>query len=128
MGELDKQKKELGRKGEEIALNFLKEKGYELIARNYRCHKFGELDLVMRDGKYLVFVEVRTKKNTVHGTPLETVDYAKRRQIEKMAKLYMTKEKVPENTYCRFDVVGIVLSGNGEPQIEHIQDAFIKGD
>ena len=128
MGELDKQKKELGRKGEEIALNFLKEKGYELIARNYRCHKFGELDLVMRDGKYLVFVEVRTKKHTVHGTPLETVDYAKRRQIEKMAKLYMTKEKVPENTYCRFDVVGIVLSGNGEPQIEHIQDAFIKGD
>ena len=128
MGEVDKQKKELGRKGEEIALKFLKEKGYELVARNYRCHNFGELDLVMRDGKYLVFVEVRTKKNTVHGTPIETVDYAKRRQIEKMASLYFTKEKVPEDTYCRFDVVGIVLPSDGKPQIEHIQDAFIIGD
>ncbi len=64
----------------------------------------------------------------IHGTPIETVDFAKRRQIEKMARLYITKEKVPEDTYCRFDVVGIVLSGNGEPQIEHIQDAFIRGD
>ena len=82
----------------------------------------------MRDGKYLVFVEVRTKKNTIHGTPIETVDYDKRRQIEKMARLYFTKEKVPEDTYCRFDVVGIVLPNDGEPQIEHIQDAFIIGD
>lgn len=128
MGEIDKQKKELGRKGEEIALKFLKEKGYELITRNYRCHNFGELDLVMHDGKYLVFVEVRTKKNTAHGTPIETVDYAKRRQIVKMARLYMTKEKVPEDTYCRFDVVGIVIPNSEEPEIEHIQDAFILGD
>lgn len=128
MDAIDRQKIELGRKGEEIALKYLTDKGYELIARNYRFKRFGELDLVMRDGKYLVFVEVRTKKNTAHGTPIETVDYAKRRQIEKMARLYMTKEKVPEDTYCRFDVVGIVIPNSEEPQIEHIQDAFILGD
>ncbi len=128
MGEIDKQKIELGRKGEEIALKFLTKKGYELVARNYRCHRWCELDLVMQDGKYLVFVEVRTKKNTAHGTPIETIDYDKRRQIEKMARLYLTKEKVPENTYCRFDVVGIILPNNGEPVIDYIKDAFIMGD
>lgn len=128
MEEVERQKIELGRKGEEIALKFLKDKGYELVARNYRCHRFGELDLVMRDGKYLVFIEVRTKKNVLHGTPVETVDYDKRRQIEKMAQLYVTKEKIPEDTYCRYDVVGIVLPKDGEPKIEHIQDAFIQGD
>ena len=128
MDEIDRQKIELGRKGEEIALKYLTDKGYELIARNYRFKRFGELDLIMKDGKYLVFVEVRTKKNTAFGTPLETVDYAKRRQIEKMAQLYFTKEKIPEDTFCRFDVVGIVLPDNAEPKIEHIQDAFIVGD
>ena len=128
MDEIDKQKIELGRKGEEIALKYLTDKGYQLIARNYRFKRFGELDLIMQDGKYLVFVEVRTKKNTVFGTPLETVDYAKRRQIEKMAQLYFVKEKIPEDTFSRFDVIGIVLPDNAEPKIEHIQDAFIIGD
>ena len=128
MDEIDRQKIELGRKGEEIALKYLTDKGYELIARNYRFKRFGELDLIMKDDKYLVFVEVRTKKNTLFGTPIETVDYAKRRQIEKMAQLFFTKEKIPEDTFCRFDVIGIVLPDNGEPQVEHIQDAFIVGD
>ena len=128
MDEIDRQKIELGRKGEEIALKYLTDKGYELIARNYRFKRFGELDLIMKDDKYLVFVEVRTKKNTLFGTPIETVDYAKRRQIEKMAHLYFTKEKIPEDTFCRFDVIGVVLPDNAEPSIEHIQDAFIVGD
>ncbi len=128
MGEIDREKIELGRKGEEIALKYLTDKGYQLIARNYRFKRFGELDLIMQDGKYLVFVEVRTKKNTIFGTPLETIDYVKRCQICKMAQLYFTKEKIPEDTFCRFDVVGIVLPDNEEPKIEHIQDAFIIGD
>ncbi len=128
MGEIDRQKIELGRKGEEIALKYLTDKGYELIARNYRFKRFGELDLIMKDGKYLVFVEVRTKKNTNFGTPLETVDYAKRCQISKMAQLYFVKEKIPEDTFSRFDVIGIVLPDKAEPKIEHIQDAFIIGD
>ena len=128
MKEIDRQKIELGRKGEDIALKYLTEKGYELIARNYRFKRFGELDLIMKDGKYMVFVEVRTKKNTIFGTPLETVDYTKRRQISKMAQLYFVKEKIPEDTFSRFDVIGIVLPDNAEPKIEHIQDAFIIGD
>lgn len=128
MKEIDRQKIELGRKGEDIALKYLTEKGYELIARNYRFKRFGELDLIMKDGKYIVFVEVRTKKNTIYGTPLETVDYAKRRQISKMAQLYFVKEKIPEDTFARFDVIGIVLPDNAEPKIDHIQDAFIIGD
>lgn len=128
MDKISKLKQELGHKGEDIALKFLEEKGYKLVARNYNCPRWGELDLVMRDGKYLVFVEVRTKRNTVHGTPIESIDYSKRRQIEKMATTFFTKEKIPPETFCRFDVVGIVLPNNGEPVIEHIQDAFIAGD
>ncbi|MBQ2591826.1 MAG: YraN family protein [Candidatus Riflebacteria bacterium] len=128
MNEIDRQKKLLGKKGEDIALNYLTEKGYELVARNYRFSRYGELDLVMRDGKYLVFVEVRTKKNKLYGSPLETIDYDKRRQIEKMAQLFLVKEKLSQDTFCRFDAIGIILSNNNEPEIEHIQDAFIIGD
>lgn len=128
MSEINMQKHILGRKGEDIAVEFLKNKGYELITRNYNVSRWGELDAVMRDGNYLVFVEVRTKSNTFFGTPLETIDAEKRRQIVKMAKYYMTKEKISEDMFCRFDVVGIVLTPGGEPQIEHYKDAFIAGD
>ncbi len=128
MSEISMQKLILGRKGEDIAVKFLENKGYELIARNYNVPRWGELDAVMRDGDYLVFLEVRTKSNTFFGTPLETIDADKRRQIVKMARYYMTKEKVPENMFCRFDVVGIVLPSGGEPHIEYYKDAFIAGD
>ena len=128
MNEIDKQKKLLGKKGEDIALKYLTEKGYELVARNYRFSRYGELDLVMKDGKYLVFIEVRTKKNKIYGSPLETIDYAKRRQIEKMAQLFLVREKLPQDTFCRFDAIGIIAPDNNEPEIEHIQDAFIIGD
>ena len=128
MNEIDRQKKILGKKGEDIALNYLTEKGYELVARNYRFSRYGELDLVMKDGNYLVFIEVRTKKNKLYGSPLETIDYDKRRQIEKMAQLFLVKEKLSQDTFCRFDAIGIILPDKGEPEIEHIQDAFIIGD
>ena len=128
MNEIDKKKKLLGKMGEDIALNYLIEKGYELVVRNYRFSRYGELDLVMKDGKYLVFIEVRTKKNKLYGSPLETIDYAKRRQIEKMAQLFLVREKLSQDTFCRFDVIGIVLPDKGEAEIEHIQDAFIIGD
>lgn len=128
MNEIDRQKKLLGKKGEDIALSYLTKKGYQLVARNYRFSRYGELDLVMRDGKYLVFIEVRTKKNKMYGSPLETIDYAKRRQIEKMAQLFLVKEKLSQDTFCRFDAIGIILPEKNEPEIEHIQDAFIMGD
>lgn len=119
---------ELGKKGEEIALDFLVNKGFRLVKKNYKCHRWGEIDIVMLDGEYLVFVEVRTKSNKAHGMPLETIGYSKRRQIEKMAKLYLTNENVPDSIFCRFDVVGIILSNSGNPQIEHYENAFILND
>lgn len=128
MSEVSMQKLILGRKGEDIAVEYLTDKGYELITRNYNVPRRGEIDAVMRDGNYLVFVEVRTKSNTFFGTPLETIDADKRRQIVKMARYYMAREKIPENMFCRFDVVGIVLSSDDKPQIEYYKDAFIAGD
>ncbi len=124
----EKYKIELGRRGEAIALEYLKKLGYKLIAKNYNCPRYGEIDLIMQDRNYLVFIEVRTKSNTLYGTPLETINYEKRRQIEKMARQYLSREKVNPDTFCRFDLVGIVLEKNQNPEIEYIKDAFIKGD
>lgn len=128
MSSCSRERIELGKEGEAIALKFLLDKGYKLIARNYLVSHWGEIDLVMQDSNYLVFVEVRTKRNTIYGTPLETVNHEKRRQIIKMARIYMTKEKVSPDTFCRFDVVGIILPRDGKPQIEYYKDAFILGD
>ena len=125
---LSNYKQELGRKGEEIALEYLTKLGYKLITRNYSCPKIGEIDIIMKDGKYLVFVEVRTKSNVNFGTPLETIDFAKRRQIEKMARIYMGKNKISPDTFCRFDLVGIVLENDEKAKIEYCKDAFIRGD
>ena len=124
----EKYKIELGRRGEAIALEYLKKLGYKLITKNYNCPRYGEIDLIMQDENYLVFIEVRTKSNTLYGTPLETINYEKRRQIEKMARQYLSREKVNPDTFCRFDLIGIVLEKNQDPEIEYIKDAFIKGD
>ena len=75
-------RKQLGNRGEDFALAHLEAKGMCLIDRNYRW-RGGEIDLIMRDGAVLVFVEVRSKSGAAHGTPLETIDYRKRRQIER---------------------------------------------
>ncbi len=120
-------RRQIGNNGEDIALVFLVEKGYELVQRNYRVRS-GELDLVMRDGDCLVFVEVRCKTRIAHGTPLETVNFAKRRQIERTARHYLHRYKIDESVHCRFDVIGIVMPANSPPVIEHIENAFNAGE
>ncbi|HNX75572.1 MAG TPA: YraN family protein [Candidatus Rifleibacterium sp.] len=120
-------KQQLGGRGEDMALEFLTGLGYELVTRNYRS-RGGELDLIMRDGTTLVFVEVRTKTVFSHGNPLETIDYRKRRQIEKTARLYLARKKLGDEISCRFDVVGISLDKESTPQIEHVINAFMTGE
>ncbi len=117
---------ELGRRGEDLALAYLLGLGYRLQARNYRF-RGGELDLVMFDGPVLVFVEVRSRTSLQHGTPLETIDYRKRRQIEKTAGLYLAREKISPDTACRFDAVAVDLCDD-TPRISHLQNAFVCGE
>lgn len=123
---MSRERIELGRRGEDLALAYLLGLGYRLQARNYRF-RGGELDLVMLDGPVLVFVEVRSRTSLQHGTPLETIDFKKRRQIEKTAGFYLAREKISPDTPCRFDAIAVELCGN-TPQISHLKNAFICGE
>jgi len=115
------QKKELGKKGEEVALRFLKKKGYRIIEKNYVC-KLGEMDIIAKEKDTLVFVEVKTRTTTEFGPPQLAVNSSKQRQLSKVALNYL-KEKQLEEVRARFDVVAILLGQKGE-QIELIRDAF----
>ncbi len=114
-------KKELGKKGEDLALRFLKKNGYRIIERNYVC-KMGEIDIIAREKDTLVFIEVKTRTSTTFGPPQLAVNASKQRQMSKVA-LNFLKEKKLEDVKARFDVVAILLGPKGE-EIELIKDAF----
>lgn len=111
-------KRDTGRSFEEAAAKYLGSHGYEIISRNYRCRQ-GEVDLVCRHGKYLVFAEVKYRSSPVMGSPAEAVDHRKQEHIRSVAAFYLYSHRLPEDTPCRFDVVSIL----GE-QMEVIQNAF----
>ena len=118
---MENRKQVLGREGEGIAERYLKKQGFTLLERNYRC-PLGELDLIALDRKVLVFVEVKTRTSDSSGSPLESVDRRKQRQIIKTA-LYFLSQKRLHDRDARFDVVGISYVG-GKPVVEHIRNAF----
>ena len=111
-------KRTIGTTYEQVALKFLQKKGYEILETNFRC-RFGEIDLIAKDGEYLVFVEVKFRSSKESGTPQEAVDYKKQRIISKVATFYCMKHNCYDQIPCRFDVVAILKS-----EIELIQDAF----
>ena len=115
------QKKELGKKGEEMALRFLKKRGYQIIEINYTC-KMGEMDIIAREKDTLAFIEVKTRTSTMFGPPQLAVNFSKQWQLSKVA-LYYLKEKHLEDIKARFDVVAILFGQEGE-EIELIKDAF----
>ena len=111
----------LGKQGEDIAALFLKDKGFEIISRNYR-QKSGEIDIICFDRDTVVFVEVKTRKTTQYGDPLEAVNRRKQHQISITALDYLSRHNLLDKP-ARFDVVGVLIS-TGAPQITHIRDAF----
>ena len=115
------EKKELGKKGEQLALRYLKKSGYRIIQTNYVC-KLGEMDIIAQENDTLAFIEVKTRTSTTFGPPQLAVNSAKQMQLSKVA-LYFLKEKKLEDTKARFDVVAILLRPRGE-EIELIKDAF----
>jgi len=112
----------LGRKGEEVAVDFLKKQGYRIIKRNYRC-RAGEIDIVVKEGSSLVFVEVKSRRSTHFGLPEEAVSYEKRRHLTTVALGYLTHHRIKE-TKCRFDVVSVLMNENGVKEIRLIKNAF----
>ncbi|TAK61838.1 MAG: YraN family protein [Bacteroidetes bacterium] len=114
-------KRRRGSQGERIAVDFLEKKGYRVLQQNYRYER-GEIDIIANDGDILVFIEVKTRRTTQFGEPIEAVTESKQKQIRKVADGYLFEHEV-EDTKCRFDVVSILLT-NGNPEIEHYIDAF----
>ncbi len=112
-------KRALGEEKEELAIDFLRKKGYFIIESNFRV-KQAEIDIVARDGETIVFVEVKFRASTSSGHPLEAVNGQKIKKISRAALAYLSKNKISlDNTAIRFDVIGIL--GN---EITHIENAF----
>lgn len=112
----------LARLGEALALLWLRLKGYRLEARNWRC-ALGELDLVVRRGELLVFVEVKTRTSRQAGPPEEAVSRAKQDQLVRLARAYLAGRRGPLPP-CRFDVVAVELFGF-PPRFRHHRGAFV---
>lgn len=100
-------KRAVGTEYEKRAGAHLKKIGYEIIAYNFRC-RLGEIDIIARDGEYLVFVEVKYRKDTSSGNPLEAVNGKKQRIISRTASYYCLTHGYGETTPCRFDVVAVL--------------------
>jgi len=115
-------RKALGFKGEELAVQYLKKKGYKVIERNYRC-QWGEIDLVARDKETLIFVEIKSRSSSEFGLPQDAVDRFKQKKLIQVAKAYMAEHRLQETVPARFDVVAVQLTPSG-PDIELIKDAF----
>lgn len=104
------------------ALAFLRRQGLQHISSNYQS-RLGEIDLIMRDGNTLVFVEVRFRDTASHGGPISSIDRQKQKKIIATAKHYLCQARLFDKVDCRFDVVGISGAGSSS-KLEWIRSAF----
>ena len=114
-------RRSLGRGGEEIAWEHLRRAGYALVEKNFRS-RYGEIDLVVEREGVIVFVEVRSRRGDRFGNALESVDWRKQRQIGRMAAEFLARRRLHDRR-ARFDVVAVEWQ-DGEPRIEHVENAF----
>jgi putative endonuclease len=112
----------IGKEAEHLAADFLVEQGLKLQVSNYSC-KVGELDLVMKDGNVLVFIEVRYRKDTGHGQGVESITQLKRQRIIRAATQYLVEKNLWDKVDCRFDVVTIDCD-SAKSNMEWLKDAF----
>ena len=114
-------RRQLGDQGEDLAAAALKQQGYKILERNY-VTPLGEIDLIARQGKTVVVVEVKTRKSTRFGSPQEAVSVTKQQRLRRLAAYYL-KDKRLAGMPVRFDVVAVTLADN-VPQVEIIPNAF----
>ena len=107
----------LGIKGEEVAFNYLIKNGYKILAKNYR-NQIGEIDIIAKDKKTIVFVEVKARSTRIFGLPRDAVVKTKQDKIRKIAVSYLKETKNLDNL-CRFDVIEIY-----DNKLTHIKNAF----
>lgn len=112
---------ELGKKGEELAVEYLLKKGYKIVARNYKYQK-AEVDIIARKGNILSIIEVKTRSTPEFGNPQE---FLKAKQIQRLVKAvdhFVTDHNM--DVEVRFDIIAIIKNKSGT-KLEHLEDAFI---
>jgi putative endonuclease len=111
----------LGRAGEAVAARWLRQRGWRIVAERFRSGR-RDLDLIaVRDGT-VAFVEVKTRLGTAFGDPVEAVDWRKRRELARSARVWIDRFGRPGQVY-RFDVVGVLVEGE-RVRVRHVEDAF----
>ena len=112
---------DLGKKGEEIARDYLTKKGWPILARNW-FYDHREIDIIARDGNEIVIVEVKTREDNYFEEPWEAVSTRKIRNLVDAANGWLIQEEVDLET--RFDVISIIFSKDGSFELTHFQNAF----
>lgn len=113
-----------GRWGEAVAADYLRKKHYKILSGNYRC-RMGEIDLIASNRKYLVFVEVKTRKDSSFAAAAEFVDFHKQQRLIAAARLYLSQNETALQP--RFDVIEIYAPQGTEtkkPTVRHLENAF----
>jgi len=116
----EKATREIGKDGEDIALKYLLKQGYKLLQRNWHFGKY-EVDLIIENDEYLVFVEVKFRSSNYFGEPEIFVSDKQKHNLVKAANRYISRYGVEKE--ARFDIISIVMQNN-KPSIKHIEDAF----
>lgn len=115
---------DIGKKGENLARTFLESKGYSILEINWRYRK-AEIDLIVKDGETLVFIEVKTRSTDLFGQPTEAISPRKKRLLSDAASAYM--EQTGHDWAIRFDVISIIYYNAKHYTMEHFEDAFFLG-
>ena len=118
----------LGTYGERMAVRYLTDRGFDVLEQNWRCD-LGEIDIVARDGGCLVVCEVKTRRSTTFGQPIEAVDHRKLARLRRLAAAWLAERRavgspVPGVAWVRVDVVGVLRPRRGPCRIEHVVGAL----
>lgn len=119
--------KQIGDAGEEYAVEYLKKHKHKILSRNYR-RNFGEIDIISQKGEYIIFTEVKTRKNDTMSRPIDAVDKQKRQRIIKTAAAFLAENDI--DSFCRFDICEIFINPQNLKlnKINYLKNAFMAGD
>ena len=121
--------KELGNLGEKIAQKYLRKKGYKILAENFK-RKWGEIDIVIKKQQVIAFVEVKTLRRTEQTEdkvfiPENEIDWKKKKQLRKMAQIYLSENRISLNSRHQIDIIAIEIYSNPRKvRLRHYQNAI----
>lgn len=114
----------IGKKGEEMAQKYLQENGFIIVEKNFVCD-LGEADIIAMKNNTLFFIEVKSRTQSIYGSPAEAVDIRKQKHIYKVAEFYIYKNKI-KDVPISLDVIEIYFFDDAKPKIYHIQNAILE--